>query len=85
MNSGSCGKTDDVIVETEDVACKRGITALAQSIMPMANEKRYVLAAQILKKIKYEVTNRIIVQLQSCQIITWIYYSDNTFEPEEWR
>lgn len=70
MNSGSYSKTDDVIVETEDVACKRGITALAQSIIPMANERRYVLAAQILKNTKYEITNRIIVQLQSCQIIS---------------
>lgn len=85
MNSGSYSKTDDVIVETEDVACKRGITALAQSIMPMANEKRFVLAAQILKNTKYEITNRIIVQLQSCQIISWIYYSENTFEPEKCR
>ena len=53
--------------------------------MPMANEKSYILAKQILTKTKYEVTNRIIVQLQSCQIISWIYYSDNTIEPEKCR
>ena len=41
--------------------------------MPMANEKSYILAKEILNKTKYEVTNRIIVQLQSCQIITVEY------------
>ena len=37
--------------------------------MPMANEKSYILAEQILTKTKYEVTNRIIVQLKVVRLL----------------